>query len=85
MTSCQKRMRELSKVIGMVADDHEITVSKGNHIQVVIRCGDEQRKLFSGKTPSDHRSLMNFKSAVKRAYQEMRSPTMQRMPQEPRF
>nr|WP_250807728.1 hypothetical protein [Neorhizobium tomejilense] len=79
MTSCQKRMRELSKVIGSVTEDHEISVTKGNHIQVIIRCGEEKRKLFSGKTPSDHRSLMNFKSTVKRAYQEMRGPS------EPRF
>jgi hypothetical protein len=71
MSSCQKRMREISRVIGTVTMDHEVSISKGNHIQVVIRCGEEQRKLFSGKTPSDHRSLMNFKSTVKRAYQEM--------------
>ena len=79
MTSCQKRMRELSKVIATVTLDHEITVTKANHIQVVIRCGDEQRKLSTAKTPSDHRALLNFKSTVKRAYQEMRGPT------EPRF
>jgi hypothetical protein len=72
-------MRELSKVIGTVTPDHEISVTKGNHIQVIIRCGEDHRKLFSGKTPSDHRSLMNFKSTVKRAYQEMNGPT------EPRF
>lgn len=79
MSSCQKHMRELSKVIATVTPDHEIMISKGNHIQVVIRCGEQSRKLFSGKTPSDHRSIMNFKSTVRRAYQEMRGPT------EPRF
>lgn len=80
MSSCQKHMRELSKVIGAVTLNHEITVSKGNHIQVVIRCGEDSRKLFSGKTPSDHRSLMNFKSTVRRAYLEMAGSV-----KEPRF
>jgi len=79
MSSCQKHMRELSRVIASVAPDHDITVSKGNHIQVVIRCGGQSRKLFSGKTPSDHRSLLNFKSSVRRAYNEMGGAT------EPRF
>jgi hypothetical protein len=80
MASCQKHIRELSKVVGMIAADHDIEVSRGNHLKVVIRRGSEQRTLFSGKTPSDHRSILNFKAQLKRAYQDM-----DRSPREPRF
>lgn len=78
MSSCHKHMRELSRVVSSVTTDHEISISKGNHIQVVIRCGEKERKLFSGKTPSDHRSLMNFKSTVRKAYNEMGGPATPR-------
>lgn len=71
MSSCQKHMRELSKFIAMVAPDHEITVSKGNHLQITVRRDGESRMLFSAKTPGDHRGMLNFRSQVKKAYNEM--------------
>ena len=71
MSSNKKRLREISKMISEVTKDYEISWEKRKHVIVTIWRGGEKRKLFAAKTPSDKRGWMNFKSDVKRAYEQM--------------
>ncbi len=71
MPSCNKRLKEIVKLVSAVTLDHEVSLTKGNHVIITLRRNGEQRRLFTAKTPSDHRGLKNFKSDVRRAYHQM--------------
>lgn len=77
-SSYHKKIREISKMVGTFADDHDIDVTNGNHLRVVIRNGVMTRTLIAAKTPSDHRAILNFRSQVKRAVLDIKAEAGQR-------
>jgi hypothetical protein len=67
----RKHQKELVRMVEQFTTDHEIRAAKSGHISITIRRNGAHRTVFSPLTPSDHRSMLNVKTKVRRAYNEM--------------
>lgn len=71
MSSTKKRLREIEEVVSKVTEDFEVTIKRKNHVIVTISRNGRTKKLFTSKTPSDKRGMMNFRAVVRSAYDQM--------------
>jgi diadenosine tetraphosphate (Ap4A) HIT family hydrolase len=67
----RKHQKELKRIIAEFTTDHDIQPAKSGHIAITIRRNGAQRTVFSPLTPSDHRSMLNVKTKIRRAFNEM--------------
>lgn len=67
----RKHHKELVRMVEQFTKDHEIRPAKSGHISITIRRNGAHRTVFSPLTPSDHRSMLNVKTKVRRAFNEM--------------
>lgn len=67
----RKHQKELVRMVELFTKDHDIRAAKGGHISITLRHNGAHRTVFSPLTPSDHRSMLNVKTKVRRAFNEM--------------
>ena len=70
-----KTMKEVHAIISKYFTDYDIDQKKSGHYQVVLRAGGMLRKVSMSSSPSDHRTIKNFESHVKRAADEISAGT----------
>lgn len=69
--SIRKHHKELVRMVEQFTNDHEIKPTKGDHISITIRRNGAFRTVYSPQTPGDHRSMLNVKTKIRRAFNEM--------------
>lgn len=67
----KKHFKEVARIVEEFTKDHSISLSNGDHIKVILRRGQRFKTVFASQTPSDHRSMKNFRSKVRIAFNEM--------------
>lgn len=68
----RNREQELAKVLRKYVDVFDIEHNrKSGHYCITIYYLGQSRKLFTGSTPSDKRSLKNFESDVRRMLRDI--------------
>jgi hypothetical protein len=67
----RKHRKDLVRMIEEFTTDHDIQPAKSGHISITIRRNGNHRTVFAPLTPSDHRSMLNVRTKVRRAYTEM--------------
>lgn len=67
----RKRNKEIADVIEEFTSNYEIEHTGGGHLCVTLRRNGHTRKVFTGNTPSDHRSLRRFRTDARRMWMEL--------------
>jgi hypothetical protein len=67
----RKHQKELVRMVEQFTKEHDIRTSKGDHISITLYHKGSHRTVYSPLTPSDRRSMLNVKTKVRRAFNEM--------------
>lgn len=65
--SINKHLKHLENLVQEFAKEYEIGRTKSGHFSVVMKFGNEKVTVFAPGTPSDHRSMMNVRTKLRRA------------------
>lgn len=65
--SVNKQLQHLQSLVQEFASDYEVNRTKSGHFAVEIRIKGAKRTIFAPGTPSDHRSMMNVRTKLRRA------------------
>lgn len=71
-------VRKWHKSVLETASDAGLDVrwmSESTHLVLTVKAGDGTRKVSTSKTPSDHRTLLNFRSRCKQLAREINEAT----------
>ena len=71
MATIKKQFKELAKIVEEFTTDHEIALTSGGHLRILLRRNGATKTVFAPQTPSDHRSMLNVRTKVKHAYAQM--------------
>ena len=71
--SASKHVKELRRMVEEFAIQYEIERTKSGHLAVRMAAGNARTTVFAPGTPSDHRSMLNVRTKLKRAVEELRS------------
>lgn len=62
-----KYLKSLETMVMAFAKEYEIKRTKGGHIALTLKSGSESATVIASSTPSDHRSILNLRSQLRRA------------------
>lgn len=65
--SNNKHLQHLQNLVQEFATDYEINRTKSGHFAVEMRISGVKRTVFAPGTPSDHRSMKNVRTKLRRA------------------
>jgi hypothetical protein len=65
--SGNKHLQHLQNLVQELASDYEINRTKSGHFAVEMRISGSTKTIFAPGTPSDHRSMMNVRTKLRRA------------------
>lgn len=65
--SVNKHLKHLQNLVQEFASDYEIIRTKRGHFAVEMRIKGSTRTIFAPGTPSDHRSMMNVRTKLRKA------------------
>jgi hypothetical protein len=71
MATIKKHFKELVDMVAEFTPDHSIDLTNGGHVRIVLRRRGQSRTVFAPQTPSDHRSMLNVRTKVRHAFQQM--------------
>jgi hypothetical protein len=65
--SVNKHLQHLQSLVQEFASDYEIHRTKSGHFAVEMKISGSKKTVFAPGTPSDHRSMMNVRTKLRRA------------------
>nr|WP_250807463.1 hypothetical protein [Neorhizobium tomejilense] len=69
--SVNKHLQQLRRMVEEFAEEYEIERTKSGHLAVRLARGGAKVTVFAPGTPSDHRSMLNVRTKLKRAASEL--------------
>ena len=64
--------REIRKMLAPIWDDFEIEVTRGGHVRIVLKLGQDSTFVVCPATPSDRRERQNTLSQVRRSIRTLK-------------
>jgi hypothetical protein len=65
--SKSKHLQHIEELVQEFAKDYEIARTRSGHFAVVMKLGQSKATVFAPGTPSDHRSMKNVRTKLRKA------------------
>lgn len=71
---CNKQMKLMKSLVEEITPNYELRKTNGGHIAIIVINGNQRRTIITSSTPSDHRSYLNVRANVRRAFRSLGRP-----------